>query len=172
MTRENTRVEGQDKRGPRHARVLVGAHLLLLNPAGELLLGRRTGTGWADGWWHAHPAGHLDEGGESVLDAVVREAREELGVEVNSQDLRHVVTVHQRDAGASHSRLQLFFSCTRWSGTPRVTEPHLCDEIGWFSPVDLPPNLVPYTRLAIEAMARRQSFAVSFEDQPLASPIF
>lgn len=163
-------MEGQDKRGSRHARVLVGAHLLLIDSAGRILLGRRTGTGWADGWWHAHPAGHLDEGGESVLDAVVREAREELGVDVKAQDLHHVVTVHQRDTGAPQSRMQLFFSCTRWSGTPHVTEPHLCEEIGWFSPHGLPPNLVPYTRLAIEAMAMRQSFAVSFNDQPLSSP--
>src|ERR1700677_689628 len=141
---ENRHVEGQDERGSRHARVLVGAHLLLLDPAGGILLGRRTGTGWADGWWHAHPAGHLDEGGESVLGAVVREAREELGVDVEAQDLRHVVTVHQRDTGAPQSRMQLFFSCIRWSGTPRITEPHLCDEIRWFSPQCLPPNLVPY----------------------------
>lgn len=156
-----------DEPRSRHARVLVGAHLLLVNSAGEILLGRRAGTGWADGWWHAHPAGHLDEGGESVLDAVVREAREELGVDVSAQDLRHVVTVHQRDSGAAQSRMQLFFTCTRWTGTPRITEPHLCDEIGWFSPENLPPDLVPYTRTAIEAIPGQQSFAVSFDDQPL-----
>jgi ADP-ribose pyrophosphatase YjhB (NUDIX family) len=152
----------------RHARVLVGAHLLLLDEAGRVLLGRRTGTGWADGWWHAHPAGHLDDGGESVLDAVVREAREELGIGVAAEDLRHVVTVHQRDQGAPQSRLQLFFSCTRWAGAPRITEPHLCDEIGWFEPGDLPADLVPYTRVAIGAMAGQGSFAVSFDDRPLS----
>jgi 8-oxo-dGTP diphosphatase len=167
---EDGLVHESDEQTPQHARVLVGAHLLLVNSAGTILLGRRTGTGWADGWWHAHPAGHLDEGGESVLDAIVREAREELGVDVRIQDLRHVVTVHQRDNGAAQSRMQLFFSCTRWTGTPRITEPHLCDEIGWFPPQNLPPNLVPYTRTAIEAMAEGQSFAVSFDDQPLSSP--
>lgn len=163
-------MQGQDERRSQHARVLVGAHLLLLDSAGRILLGRRTGTGFADGWWHAHPAGRLDEGGESVLDAVVREALEELGVHVEANDLRHVVTVHQRDQGASQSRLQLFFSCSRWKGTPRITEPHLCDEIGWFLPENLPPNLVPYTRIAIESMAGQQSFAVSFDDQALSSP--
>jgi ADP-ribose pyrophosphatase YjhB (NUDIX family) len=167
---DDRHVEEHDKQPPRPARVLVGAHLLLLDSAGRILLGRRTGTGWADGWWHAHPAGHLDEGGESVLDAVVREAHEELGVDVRVQDLRHVVTVHQRNQDSPQTRMQLFFSCTRWTGTPRITEPHLCTEIGWFSPQDLPPDLVPYTRAAIEAMARQQTFAVSFNDQPLSSP--
>lgn len=58
--------------------MLVGdVHLLLINSAGEVLFGRRQNTGYRDGAWHL-PSGHL-EAGESLVTALIREAREELG---------------------------------------------------------------------------------------------
>ncbi|WP_407656858.1 NUDIX domain-containing protein [Lentzea atacamensis] len=50
-----------------------------------------------DGLWHL-PSGKLDAG-ESVLDAAVREAEEEVGVLVEPGDLRHVHTLHVNGSG-------------------------------------------------------------------------
>ncbi len=60
-------------------------HLLLLNPEGLVLFGRRHNTGFEDGAWHV-PAGHL-EASESVVQALIREAKEEVGVTIAPEDV-------------------------------------------------------------------------------------
>jgi 8-oxo-dGTP pyrophosphatase MutT (NUDIX family) len=52
----------------------------------EVLLQLRQGTGFMDGHWAAAAAGHV-EAGESVLEAAVREATEELGITIDPADL-------------------------------------------------------------------------------------
>jgi 8-oxo-dGTP pyrophosphatase MutT (NUDIX family) len=58
-------------------RSVVDVHLILQRN-GQVLLAERAGTGYADGWLNV-PGGKL-ENGETVLDAAIREAREEVGV--------------------------------------------------------------------------------------------
>ncbi len=62
--------------GPKH-RVVVAA---LIERGGKLLAHKRPDGGWGAGFWE-FPGGKLEEG-ESPRAAIVRECREELGVEV------------------------------------------------------------------------------------------
>jgi 8-oxo-dGTP diphosphatase len=64
----------------------------------------------------ALPCGHL-EAGESVVDGVIREAREETGVLIDPGDLvfRHVV--HHRNP-EGEARVGMFFTAARWQGQP------------------------------------------------------
>jgi hypothetical protein len=72
----------------------VGVHLVLTR--GEaVLLGRRANTGFADGSWHV-PGGRL-EPGETLPQAAVREAAEELGIGVDPRDLRVACVCHHLD---------------------------------------------------------------------------
>jgi hypothetical protein len=59
--------------GTRRHKLAGDVHLILLSPAGEILLGQRHNTGYEDGAWHV-PSGHL-EAGESVIATLVREAK-------------------------------------------------------------------------------------------------
>jgi 8-oxo-dGTP diphosphatase len=78
---------------------LVGdVHLILINPAGEVLFGQRYNTGYEDGAWHI-PSGHL-EAGESVLAALVREAREEVGIVIEGHDVEFAHIMHNSSSGA------------------------------------------------------------------------
>ena len=90
---------------------LLAVHLILQRPDDErVLLGLRKGAIWGSGRWHV-PSGHV-EPGEDAVQALVREAREELGVRIDPADLEHAVTVHHREADGE-PRMQLFFAASR-----------------------------------------------------------
>ena len=63
---------------------LCAIYILIRNDKNEVLLQRRQGTKLWPGFL-ALPAGHVDEG-ENVYEAFVREAKEELGIEVSKND--------------------------------------------------------------------------------------
>lgn len=66
-------------------RSIVDLHLILRRYDGRILLMRRANTGYGDGQLHL-PSGHL-EPEENVVDGVIREAHEEVGVAVDPDDL-------------------------------------------------------------------------------------
>jgi 8-oxo-dGTP diphosphatase len=122
--------------------------VLLVRDDQVLLTRRRDTNPQFDGLWHL-PSGKLDAG-ESVLDAAVREAEEEVGVVVDSADLCHVHTLHVNGSGPE-PRLGLFFEASRWSGEPINREPEKCSAIRWFAFDDLPDQLIDYPAAGINA---------------------
>jgi 8-oxo-dGTP diphosphatase len=125
-------------------KLIPESHLLLVQD-GRILLLRRQNTGYEDGKYSV-VAGHIEDG-ETAREAICREAREEVGIELEPADLAFAQVVHRADRG---QRVSLFFAATRWRGEPRNLEPHKASELGWF-PIDaLPPDMVPYVRAAIE----------------------
>ena len=113
----------------------------------HVLLGLRRGTGYCDGMFHL-PAGHL-EAGETVLQGIVREAEEELGILLREADLRLDYVLHHR---SSPDRMALFFSARQWAGEPTNREPDKCEGLAWFGIDRLPQNIVPYTQSALGAI--------------------
>ncbi|WP_218000213.1 NUDIX domain-containing protein [Millisia brevis] len=95
-------------------RVVAAVHLLLVHRDSILLL-RRFNTGYEDGNYGL-PAGHLD-GEETVTAAIVREAREETGIRLTSQDLRTVHVMHRNIPGGGHERIDFFLTADRWEGS-------------------------------------------------------
>ena len=66
---------------------VVPAAYVILRRNDEILLQQRRNTGFRDGFWATAAAGHVERG-EAVVDAAVREAREELGVDVDRAAVR------------------------------------------------------------------------------------
>ncbi|MCV7595585.1 NUDIX domain-containing protein [Micrococcus luteus] len=100
-----------------HSFALVPASYVLLLRGPEVLLQRRQNTGYMDGFWVAGAAGHV-EPGETARHAAVREAREELGVDIASAGLE-LVTVMQRTDGVGltrEQRVDWFWTCKEWMG--------------------------------------------------------
>lgn len=118
----------------------VTVHLLFIKE-GSILLARRFQTGYMDGHYSV-PAGHLD-GGETIIQAAVREAREETGLELAPQELAFASVLHRRE---DEERVDFFIRVRCWNGEPANTEPHKCDDLRWFKLSRLPENLVPYVR--------------------------
>lgn len=110
----------------RHSSI-PAVYLILLNARRETLLLRRKDTGYCDGLFSL-PAGHCERG-ESLRNAMCREAKEELGITVYPTDLRFV-HVQDRNCPDGH-RLDFFFVCERWEGEVVNAEPHKCSELLW-----------------------------------------
>ncbi|MCV2396369.1 NUDIX domain-containing protein [Actinotalea sp. M2MS4P-6] len=132
--------------------LLVAAAYLVLRRGDEVLLQLRAGTGYRDGHW-ALLAGHVDPG-ESVVDAVVREAHEEGGVDVDPADLVPLTAMHRFEAGGPpvEQRIDVFFETRRWTGEPSVREPHRTAAMDWFALDALPEPVVPHELRVLEAL--------------------
>lgn len=148
-------------------RPIVDVHLLLVRD-GQILLTQRRG-GYATGGWHA-PSGKVDTG-ESILDAVIREGAEEVGVLVQPTDLRCVHTLHVHHPH-EEPRIGWFFEATRWTGEPTNQEPDKCAAIGWFT-LDggLPNTMIPYPEAGILAYRTGIPFSILGWGDPTARPI-
>ena len=127
---------------------------LILERDGLVLLLRRHQTGWEDGNY-APIAGHL-EAGETVREAVAREAREEAGVRVDPADLRLVHLMHRHE-GAGY--VDVFFVAERWEGEPIIGEPDRCDDLLWCSQDQLPQNMVPYAAAGLRHYGAAESYS-------------
>ena len=151
---------------------LVVAALLLREMAGgplaggraarqEALITRRRAGGPLGGLWE-FPGGKL-EPGESPDDALRRELREELGIEVEVGRIFDVV-YHRYP---TFTVLILLYRCRLRSGTPRPLE---VDEVRWASLADLggyeflPADVPLVARLEAEG-------AASSEDSPASGPV-
>jgi 8-oxo-dGTP diphosphatase len=122
----------------------------------EVLLHLRQGTGYMDGHW-ATIAGHV-EAGESVLAAAVREASEEVGVEIAEADLVPLTVMQrtQNNDDPIEERVDFIFACRLWIGEPRRAELDKSAALGWFPLSDLPSPVVPHELLVLERLASGQ----------------
>jgi 8-oxo-dGTP diphosphatase len=123
---------------------LLGAVHLFLVRDNQILLLRRYNTGYEDGNYSVI-AGHLD-GNEEVKTAMIREAREEAGIEIAPEDIEVVGVMHRK---ASNERIDFFLKVSTWQGSIVNMEPHKCDELVWFALDALPKNTIAYVRRAI-----------------------
>lgn len=112
----------------------------------KILLSRRFQTKYEDGNY-SMIAGHAD-GKETMREAIAREALEEGGIVVNSQELEHMLTMH-RWCG-DHERIAFFFKADDWKGEIQNKEPNKCDDLRWFPLNQLPDNTIPYIATAID----------------------
>ncbi|GAA3369490.1 hypothetical protein GCM10020367_12400 [Streptomyces sannanensis] len=152
---------------PRRHTEVVDVHLIIRR-GGEVLLARRANTGYADGLLNS-PSGHAEDG-ENVLQAVIREAREETGVELAPEDLRVALVMQHRGPGAQ-PRMGWFFEAEYGAGgEPYNREPDKCSELGWFPLDALPDDMVAYCRAGLDAYRAGERFVVHWheDDDPIA----
>lgn len=118
-----------------------------INEITEILLQERCNTGYMDGKYDTACSGHLEKG-ESVLVAIVRETKEELGICVNENDLRLVAVIHPYQ----EDYINLFFTTEQYFGTPKIMEPNKCSNLKWFNINKLPKNTITRVRSVVENM--------------------
>ncbi|UGT43665.1 NUDIX domain-containing protein [Nocardia yamanashiensis] len=132
--------------------------LLIATRDDRVLLARRANTGYGDGLWNV-PSGKL-EPDEDVEAAVIREAKEEIGISLHRNDIRMSTVLHYRPPGGP-GRVGFFFHATTWQGEPFNAEPHKCSELRWFPLDALPADTVPYITLGLDHFRRGLTFGVA-----------
>lgn len=137
---------------------IVPASYLVLLCDNKILLQRRFNTGYEDGKY-SMVAGHVDPG-ESFTQTVIRETKEEAGIDLKPEDLK-VVHVMQRNTYEADvgERVDIFFTANKWSGKIENKEPHKCDDLSWFEVDKLPENIIPYVKQAIDCIKEQKIYS-------------
>ena len=140
-----------------YSRLAVNLVLTRVNEDGqkEILLQLRQNTGYMDNMYDFACSGHVDKG-ESYTKALVREAKEEIGIDVKEEDLVFLAVNHHYQA----DHVQLFFSTKSYMGEPVVCEPAECGGLLWANIEELPENTIPYVANVIEDI----KLGIQFDD--------
>lgn len=110
----------------------------------EILLSLRKNTGYRDGEYEL-PGGHVDAG-EDLMHSMVREAKEELLIDIKEEDLKIIHILHHYTG----DRVNFILTTDVYEGIPSIGEPDQCQKLEWFSIDDLPKNTMKKIKKSIE----------------------
>jgi 8-oxo-dGTP diphosphatase len=131
------------------------ALLFLMNNQQEVLLARRINTQYCNGCY-ALPGGKIQPG-ETARQALVREAENLIGLELNVDDLSCVHVIHRKCNEPE------FFTCIFTvdvhDAAPFNNNPDLHDEIGWYPLDSLPQPMVPAHEHAIKMIQDKRIYS-------------
>ena len=129
---------------------IVAAGALVRDGEGRILLVKHPRRGWE------FPGGQV-ENGESLMEGVLREVREETGIEARITGISGIFATTTRHKAAWGEDLppilNIDFRCERVSGEARISEEH--EDIGWFSQEEALEMVThPRMHIRLEAMLR------------------
>ena len=130
---------------------LSSVYLIIRNKKNEILLQRRQGTKLWPGFL-ALPAGHIDEG-ENAYEAVIREAQEELGIEISINNIIDTFVVNRRNKSLL-PYYDIYFEINNYNGKIKIQEPEKCSELVWYDENNLPEDMIDFE---IEAIKNNQN---------------
>lgn len=111
-----------------------------------VLLQKRFNTGLLDNMYDVSCSGHL-EAGETLIQAMIRETKEEIGIDICKEDLTYSSTMHAKFTDAEY--LLVTFSANSYKGNPSIMEPDKCSDLSWFEIDNLPDNIADTRKIMI-----------------------
>jgi len=136
--------------------------LIMSSDKKEILLHRRQNTGYMDGFWDTAGSGHVDAG-ESAQQAAARECREELGIEVATDQLEFVHVSHNIKSTDGKTYYHLYFWVHQYKNTPAIMEPEKMADLRWFPFDELPDKMISIRRRALEKLMVGERYSENFE---------
>ncbi len=128
----------------------IGACALLLNPQGQVLVGKRKNSYKAG--FYGVPGGRI-ELNEPITTAITREIAEETGITGVSLEYLGVVRENQ----ASYDFIHFIFIARAVTQTPQLCEPDKCEGWEWIDPTSSDYALLPGHQAAIELLIQHKS---------------
>lgn len=136
---------------------LSAVYLIIRNKDNEILLGRRQGTKLWPGFL-ALPAGHVDMG-ENAYETLIREAKEELGIQISVRDIIDTFVVCRRNKSLM-PYYDVYFEIGSYNGNIKINEPDKCSELAWYSIENLPTDMIDFEKEAIKKWQQGISFSI------------
>lgn len=130
------------------------ASYLIFRKNGKVAFLLRSGTGWMNGYYGL-PSGKV-ENGENFIDCAIREANEETKVDLTRGNLQHILTVHRR---AETDWVDAYFEIIGSDAVPVNNEPEIHSELEWFGVEELPDNVIPAVKFALQQIASGKHYA-------------
>ena len=120
---------------------------MIIECDGMVLFQKRKGTKLWPGYY-ALPAGHIEEG-ENQIEALIREAKEELGITIDPKNIKNSYVVLRRnhfeiDGKKLEPYIDYYFELSEYEGTPSIMEKDKCSELLWAYPSNLPYPFINY----------------------------
>ena len=124
---------------------IVADLLMIKNEDGKkkILLSKRKNTGCKDGEYEL-PGGHLEEN-EDLYEAMIREAKEELGISLKRENLKIVHIMHHYTG----KRMNFILETEKSDLEPRIMEVDKCEELKWVEINNLPENTMEKVKIII-----------------------
>lgn len=114
---------------------------LILKKENKILLMKRKNTGYEDGKY-CLPGGHL-EMNEEIREALIREAKEEIGIDININDIEFYKVLHMK-INEEQEYIYFIFQTDSWSGDIINNEEEKCEEIIWVDVEKIPENTLNF----------------------------
>ncbi len=135
---------------------------LIANYGGKIPMLFRKNTGFMDDYWSLI-AGRVEEY-ESILEAMIREAKEEANLKLKGSDLEliHICSRMQTYGNKKiykYNWLDAYFYAKNINQKPINNEPDKHSEIKMFAIDNLPENTLPYVKFAIKAYLKNKIYS-------------
>ena len=140
---------------------LSSIYIIIKNEKDQVLLQRRQGTKLWPGFL-ALPAGHIDEG-ENAYEALVREAKEELNIIINLDDITDTFVVNRKNESLP-SYYDVYFEISNYDGKITINEPEKCSELTWVDINNLPTDMITFEKEAINNKLKGIKFSATYAD--------
>ncbi len=114
---------------------------LVLKQENNILLLKRKNTGYGDGKY-CLPGGHVEQN-EEIRKSAIREAKEEIGIDINLRDLE-LYKILNRKINDKEEYVDFVFKVEKWSGNVKNIETEKCEEIIWKDIKDISENTLDF----------------------------
>ena len=128
----------------------------------QVLLQLRGGNKYGAGEWDASSAGHVDED-ESMIACAIREAREEIGIDIKPADIVFTTIIHKGSGGQPPPDGRPYYNghffVEKFRGEPRNCESNKITGLKWFYIDELPENMFADRGDAIQNFIKKINYS-------------
>jgi 8-oxo-dGTP pyrophosphatase MutT (NUDIX family) len=125
------------------------ALLLILRQENKIYLQLRKNSSFSN--QYCFIAGHLEKD-EGLKEGMIREAKEEVGININPDDLELRLILYDK---RGNGYMQVYFECHHWQGSVHNCEPDRCHEIILTDWSNIPKNVPDFIKEAINAINKK-----------------
>jgi len=123
----------------------VAVYLIVMNPKKEVLLLKRKNTWYCD-WFYSLVAWHKEKW-ENVIDALIREWKEEANIDVDPNNLKFVWVMNRKIWNIEY--IEYFYLLENYTWNIENNESHKCEHLKFFMLNKLPNNIIDYIEYAL-----------------------